>query len=35
MRLAAAGSKVAASRLLHASVAYLPIALVIMALEKH
>jgi len=34
MRLAAAGSKVAASRLLHASVAYLPIALVIMALEK-
>jgi heme o synthase len=34
MRLAAAGSKVAASRLLHASVAYLPVALVIMALEK-
>jgi heme o synthase len=34
MQLARAGSKLAASRLLHASVAYLPVALVIMALEK-
>jgi len=34
MQLARAGSKLAASRLLHASVAYLPVALVIMVLEK-
>ncbi len=34
MQLARAGSKLAASRLLHASVAYLPVTLVIMALEK-
>ena len=34
LRLAAVGSKVAASRVLHASVAYLPVVLAIMALAK-
>ena len=34
LRLAAAGSKLAASRVLHASVVYLPIVLVVMALGK-
>jgi protoheme IX farnesyltransferase len=34
LRLAAAGSKLAASRVLHASVVYLPVVLVVMALEK-
>jgi heme o synthase len=34
LRLAAAGSKLAASRVLHASVAYLPVLLVIMTLGK-
>ena len=34
LRLAAAGSKLAASRVLHASVVYLPIVLVVMALRK-
>ena len=34
LRLAASGSKVAASRVLHASVAYLPIALAILAVAK-
>jgi len=34
VRLAAAGSKMAASRVLHASVAYLPVALAILAFNK-
>ena len=34
LRLAAAGSKLAASRVLHASVVYLPVVLVVMALGK-